>query len=373
MSHQIWSILLFVCVAQSFFIIIALLIKPLANKRAAVFLLALLTIIFLTTVSNIWSSTFLYRRIPEIAGFARGMVLLLGPVLYLYVLSVLKPGFSFKIKQLLHFLPYLVGFIIIRVEEGGISHQLFIANVDKFMEDGAPINWLSTLWFVAYFTHLLIYVLMARRDIKLSLKNEKDSYLVPIERRATWLKRITIFFVIIAFVFIGNVVYIILSGVTSILTNYIYNIVLAGIVYFIAFQAISDNKILTPDFNEKYRSNRIDKILKGTLLTGLANLLEKEKIFVKPELTLANVAERLGVHQNIISRLINEHYNKTFHELINYYRIEEFKLLVKDPGYTAYSIIGVAYEVGYNTKSAFNSAFKKQTGLTPSEYMKTIL
>ena len=63
--------------------------------------------------------------------------------------------------------------------------------------------------------------------------------------------------------------------------------------------------------------------------------------------------------------------NRSFNDLVHYYRINAFKERVVDLEYSKFSIIGLAYDIGYNSKSAFNTAFKKQTGLTPSQYLKS--
>ena len=72
----------------------------------------------------------------------------------------------------------------------------------------------------------------------------------------------------------------------------------------------------------------------------------------------------------MLSQVINEQLNKNFSELMNCYRIGEFKTRLADPKYGHHSIMGIAYEVGYNSKSSFNEAFKKLNGVTPSAYLK---
>lgn len=372
MNHQAWSIVLFACAAQCIFLIIALLLKPLVNKRSATLLLTLLLIILATTVSNTWSSTYLYRSIPQVAGFARGMVLLLGPVLYLYIVSVLKPGFLFRPVQLLHFTPYLAALVIIKWENIPLSDTTIIQSIDLLMKGEVPMSGLSVTWFIAYSIHLFIYIFAARGQIIRSIRQPALEYMIPLQHRITWLKRITIIFVLIALLFMGHTVHIILTGKAGILTNYIYNLVLAVIVYMIGFQAIADNRLLSPGFATKYNSAKVNEQLKKEIKDRLLYLFEKEKIFTDPGLTLSVLAQKLNTNSNAISQVVNNEFNRTFNDLVNYYRVEEFKKRVPQPEYAAYSIMGVAYDVGYNSKSSFNTAFKKQTGMTPSEYLRSI-
>lgn len=372
MNHTIWSFLLVVCAAQCLFLLTVFIVRPPANKKSSALLLVMLAIILCTTMSNLWSSFYLYRQVPEVAGFARGMVLLLGPVLYLYILAVTDPEFSFRPIRLLHFAPYLTALLIIKLERAPLSYPAIIANIDKLMEGRIPITGLSIFWFVAYFIHLLIYIIVAHTKIRQSVKKSRQVYLIPLEQRISWLKKLSFFFKLIVVLFLCHTLSIIITGTGSIITNYIYNIVLAFIVYRIGFQAIADNRLLSPGFSVKYKSAPTDEQWRETLVKKLLHLFEKEKVFTDPDLNLASLAQKTGVHSHLISQTINHQFNQSFNDLMNFYRIDEFKKRVRLREYAAYSIIGLAYDVGYKSKSSFNSAFKKQTGITPSEYVKSV-
>ena len=100
---------------------------------------------------------------------------------------------------------------------------------------------------------------------------------------------------------------------------------------------------------------------------------EHEKIFLDPNLRIETLAKKINTTPHIISRTVNEGLGKNFSELVSHYRIDEFKKRLNDAKYARYSIIGIAYDVGFNSKSSFNGAFKKQTGFTPSQYQKLVL
>ena len=101
-------------------------------------------------------------------------------------------------------------------------------------------------------------------------------------------------------------------------------------------------------------------------------LIQKEKPYLEPELTLPDIANKLHVGTHLLSKVINEMYQKNFHDFINSYRIEEFKHLAKQPKFRGYTIVSVAMEAGFNSKTSFNRAFKKIVGITPSEYLKSL-
>jgi ligand-binding sensor domain-containing protein/AraC-like DNA-binding protein len=99
-------------------------------------------------------------------------------------------------------------------------------------------------------------------------------------------------------------------------------------------------------------------------------LVEEEKVYKDPNLTIKFLASKLLISPRSLSRIINNQLNTNFYEFINEYRIKEAQQMLSAPGDHQESILEIAYEVGYNSKSAFNRAFKNFTGMTPSEFRK---
>jgi AraC-like DNA-binding protein len=104
----------------------------------------------------------------------------------------------------------------------------------------------------------------------------------------------------------------------------------------------------------------------------LKDLMENEKLFLTPELTLSMVAERLGVHPNTLSEVINRVEQTSFFDYVNSMRVEEFKQLVAKPENQNFTLLSIAYECGFNSKTSFNRNFKNSTGKSPSAYLKEI-
>jgi YesN/AraC family two-component response regulator len=98
--------------------------------------------------------------------------------------------------------------------------------------------------------------------------------------------------------------------------------------------------------------------------------MRTEKVFKNEELSLAQLAEQLGVHPNNLSQVINTYENKNFYDYINTLRIEEFKALVLLPENSRYTFLSLAFECGFNSKTSFNRNFKKITGQSPTAYLK---
>ena len=103
---------------------------------------------------------------------------------------------------------------------------------------------------------------------------------------------------------------------------------------------------------------------------NLLNFIEEKEPFLIPNLSLRSLAEQVEIHPNKLSWLLNERIGKNFNEFINHYRIEYFKKLAVDTSNSNISLIGLAYESGFNSKTVFNTYFKKETGMTPKEFLK---
>jgi AraC-like DNA-binding protein len=97
--------------------------------------------------------------------------------------------------------------------------------------------------------------------------------------------------------------------------------------------------------------------------------MKRQKPYTNPNLTLAELAARLHLPPHVLSKLLNDEYHKNFFDFINHHRIEELKSRLNDPKFRSYTLLSMAYEVGFNSKTAFNRSFKKLTSQTPSEYL----
>ena len=97
-----------------------------------------------------------------------------------------------------------------------------------------------------------------------------------------------------------------------------------------------------------------------------------EKMYTKNDLLINDLASILMVHPNHLSQIINELEGKNFYEFVNHYRIHEFKRLISSPKNHQFTLLSLAFECGFNSKSSFNRYFKKSTGQTPSQYFTQV-
>ena len=102
----------------------------------------------------------------------------------------------------------------------------------------------------------------------------------------------------------------------------------------------------------------------------LETIMATEMPYLQPNLSLRELAQMVDIHPNNLSELLNEKIGKNFSEYINSFRVERFKAIAKDSKNAHLSLLGIAYESGFNSKTAFNTFFKKATGITPKQYLK---
>lgn len=121
----------------------------------------------------------------------------------------------------------------------------------------------------------------------------------------------------------------------------------------------------------KYAKSGLSKEKLSDVHNRLKWLMENEKLYTNPDLTLKYLADRLSIHPNHLSQVINEIESVNFYDYINLLRIEEFKKLIMLPGNQKFTLLSIAFECGFNSKSAFNRFFKKVTGMSPSDYIKS--
>lgn len=130
----------------------------------------------------------------------------------------------------------------------------------------------------------------------------------------------------------------------------------------------TDLFILQKEFNAK--KALLDEWATLDYKTKLLQLIEKEQPYLNPDLSLSLLAQQLQLHPNQLSWLLNAGFGKNFNEFINHYRLEAFKQSAKDPQNSSLTIMSMAYDCGFNSKTVFNTYFKKKMGTTPKQFLK---
>ena len=265
---------------------------------------------------------------------------LIGPFLFLYLKS-------YKVEKLnwtKHVIYYLLVITILGIFYPYVEHRAIWSK-----------------WIVcAIYSQWFIYII-------LSLKYLRPIFL-KIKEKET-LKRIDIWFLSIYF----GVAFIWLAYSMAAYTSYIvgalsFTFVLYLIVLLLVFKTNSESTFFNE--KEKYKNKVIDKETLNLIDQKLSVIVEKE-LFLNPNFSLEEAAKELKLTKHILSQYVNEVLGKSFSSLIKEYRIDKAKKLLETE--TNYTIENLGYDSGFNSKSAFFTAFKKTTGLTPAEYQKSYL
>lgn len=122
----------------------------------------------------------------------------------------------------------------------------------------------------------------------------------------------------------------------------------------------------------KYKTNKISSEECKHLTEKLETLMLREKPYTNPELKIADLATMLGRSAHTLSYLFNQHLNRNYYDYINDYRIEEFKRLINEDEYSKYTLSALAELCGFSSRASFFRYFKKATGITPNEYIRSI-
>ena len=121
-------------------------------------------------------------------------------------------------------------------------------------------------------------------------------------------------------------------------------------------------------FQDKYAKSSLKERQVTELKDKLIRIMNVDKVFMDPGLSALVLSKKLNINTHILSELLNQHFNQNFYDFINQYRVEEAKKRLKDKEYNNFTVLAIGMDVGFNSKSTFNSVFKKVAGVTPSEF-----
>jgi AraC-like DNA-binding protein len=366
---MIWSAVFLISIAQALFLLPLLIFRKNGNRAASALISALLAVMVLTNLNLLVVAGGFYRAVPQLFGISFGTVFLLGPLFYLYAKTVIDGDFKWRWRYLLHFLPYFL-YLLLGVDFFLAGSETKLRMAVQFVSGTMPVWGIFYVFFLLQDIHFFLYLLLAFRLITGGTASKGNgTYLVPIAARKKWLTQLMICFTVLLTMTSGYFVFLIVNGRFEPLWNYFYTVMTSAVIYFIAYKVMLDPKLVSPDFTKKYKTYmQFDGEAGAGYLRKLSSLMAEEKLFTDPNLKLSSLSKELGLPSHQVSKLINEKFGKSFKDLVNEYRVGEFIACMNDPRYRSRSMYGIALDVGFNSKSSFNTVFKKITGKTPTEY-----
>ena len=359
-----------------------------------------------------------YKVIVYVYPLILPVILLFIPVFYLYMLSITTPGFKFSKSETYHFIPAaLIAFLNIPYLFASADEKANFVTQGNGMLNNPMFEYLIAIYMVGIFGiftfQLIVYSIKAFALYK--------KYKTYIENRFSYTENINIDWILLLFIcfvvfFVFNDILYLVGFRQNYFTQVIYNVAMLSITFYVGYRGLLqkeitenissnrpaynsyniNNDIITPvnqldsDYNEaisteeptagskpqkeerfkKYSGSTLSEDQKISLISKLEHLVQVEKIFINEKLSIEDIAIKLDTNSKYISQIINETFNKNFYNYINSYRIEEAKLMLRSELSDKYSILGIAQSVGFVSKSPFNVAFKRITGLTPTEFKR---
>ncbi|HMH44251.1 MAG TPA: helix-turn-helix domain-containing protein [Pyrinomonadaceae bacterium] len=345
-------------------ILLALALLTTRGNKTANRLLAALTLTISIVVSGavLLTSNYVFA-FPHLSRLHQPFVFLAAPLLFLYLRELTAREQRFERKDFLHFIPFVLCLIYLLpyyFQSGRAKIQILVS--EYIQADFGQWYYVRSAVLITQVLVYLVLIVISIVKYSRSVKPQKSA------RDKAVLFEVR-FFVIAAAVLWAAVV---LRYSISTIPNLLVPLGASLLIYALGYLKMRrpeleagvkdelsarkyEKSTLTPERSERY----LDKLL---------SFMKQEQPFTDGDLTIQKLAEKLAIPAHHLSQTINERLGQTFSDFINSYRVEEAKRKLLDPALKHLSVLGIAEEVGFNSKSSFNSVFKKHTNMTPSEF-----
>lgn len=332
-----------------------------SNRILSLFLFSLVYLYFGPRILEVIDSP--YRRLYY------GLRTLAPVLLILYIHSLYKKVILKK---------YLWYFLIIPLD---ILAIYVIAQLR--VDTTTNIDWriISHTWFIIIYLFFLPIIYQQYINYKKKvLQNFSSTHKIGLN----WVTQLFLgFLIIMTFDFLLSVLAVSFSVINSSYASMISTIAFTVFMYFITIKGKLSSEIYhlrklddSPKFETEPQTKNTDKTLEENkeikiLADKIVQIIEEQNLYKEMGLTVNDIAEKIDTPPYLVSQAINVSLEKNFFELINRYRVEEAKRLLLDESWNYLSIVGIGFEAGFNSKTAFNTCFKKYTGMTPSQFKKS--
>ncbi|MEC7264169.1 MAG: helix-turn-helix transcriptional regulator [Bacteroidota bacterium] len=298
---------------------------------------------------------------------------LIGPVLYFYCKSLLNENFVLRKKDWLHFLPamtYLLYSLIVFITDMWVLDSFY------FYADGRDKD--LDFWYqFAGLLSMLYYLVLSLKHYRYYRKFTVQEVSFADDIAYKWIKH---FMVAFGAILLLRVLFFILNpewgGFGS---KYWYYLCFSVLSFYIAITGYSHT--VKSNFNFNFREvdlhlsdAAIDTAFsadKKQWVQKIDSLFQNDAIYKDPNLTLNDVAGRLRTNRNIVSGVINQEFQMNFNDFVNKRRVEAIMKKLGQQEHKKSTLLGIALDCGFNSKATFNRAFKKHTGLTPKQFIRT--
>ena len=374
--------LYYIGISQSLFVALVMLTKKEKQVSDILLMLWLLTISFKMAVLIISAEhgEFFDNQ------FSIGLIpLTFGPFLYLYTKYLMFRRYFFRSKDFLHFFPFLIFTTLYFMF---FKEELVFDGPFMFQKDG--FIFVRVIYAVAFVSSIYFYTFKTLQILRRHRKQLRDRFSYFSENNElNWLYSLTGIFALTYIIYISLGAYNALKEVQYFDISYISDVCLTMLTFAVSyfgikqpylFKIIPETKedrseiIRTEetedkdDNKEKYKNSNLSDEQKEEYITHIYAFMQAEKPYLNAELTVQDLSKQLNISRHHLTEILNNDIGKNFFTFINEYRVDEVKRRLLHPKFEHLTIVAIAFESGFNSKSTFNSIFKQNTGKTPSQW-----
>lgn len=370
-------------VSQAFFL--AFLVFKKDQKSHGDYVLALwLAFLGLHLLDYYIISTNLGMKYPHLLGIGVCFPMLQGPFMFVYIKVMISKSGKIKLIYWLHSLPFILLTLYLFFDFYLLGAEEKLAYY-KYLE----VNSSVALFIISLLNNFLgpIYVIWSLVILRKHIKNISNDFSYTDDIDLKWLKYVLAGLgVVWMMVILTNIIDLVfIEWINS--DDLIYLAVTIA-VFFLGYYGIKQKAIYletsqpitnlenTESFevqeSGQYKKSGLKKENAELIKQDLLNYMNLDQPYLNSKLSLKNVADDLNISVNHLSQVMNEQLGKSFFDFVNGYRVEEVKRLLKESRHEQFTLLALAYDSGFNSKSSFNHVFKRITNSTPSEYIKTI-
>jgi AraC-like DNA-binding protein len=313
--------------------------------------------------------------------FSLGLVpLTFGPFLYLYSCYLTDGSPRFKLRDMLHFIPFVL-------VTG--AYLMFFQDVVDFSDEHYLMAdrhlWVRISFALLFFLSVTVYTVLTFVRLAVYRRGlEAQFSYVDLRHKLFWLNFMAILYSISGVMVMLAGAYNAMRYARVVDTTFISNLGLTLIAYGISYFGLRQPSLFRTDLVEaapapaddtaegRQQKQRFSEVQAAELIAKLDRIMREERPYMNPELTLADLAAQMNLARYEVTDLLNVHIGKNFFTYVNEFRMEAVMRRLAMPDYDHLTIIAIANDCGFNSKSTFNSLFKAHTGLTPSDYKKQI-
>ncbi len=344
--------------------------KPISNNLIAMFLI----VFAIDTGGNVLLDTYVYPKHPGLGLLLSSLIFLELPFFYLYLRTILYNDFRWKPVHVLHGVPFLLAFLI-------LLPNFYLASFEEkytVLKGEAPVLIELKIAYILIHLQVLFYLIasfiLVSRYRKLYLENHSNTKWF----NHKWLFQLVVFLSINFLVStLKNTSLFLKKPILYENVAMITNLLALALISWIVFKALRHPELfkgvnsrtrLAKQLVKKNDANLQLTEKERNLWKALKKYMVQSEPFMNASLSISDVAEHLEVPSKELSILINHKIHKHFFDFVNEYRIEKAKSIFESSVDKKLTVLEVLYDVGFNSKSSFNTAFKKHTGLTPTQF-----